>query len=86
MSTDRHTNTPPAPHLSKRRAYNRTGGRAAHETATKAREYYCLECGRRVTQSTDGTGEYGHATDCDHHFQFEFGAARPTGRKWRESP
>lgn len=31
-----------------------------------SREFFCEDCNRRVTEDSDGTGEYGHAKDCDH--------------------
>jgi len=30
-----------------------------------SREYWCVDCGKRVTQELNGDGEYGHK-DCEH--------------------
>lgn len=33
------------------------------------REFYCADCGWRVTLSPDGKREYGHGADCEHKLE-----------------
>jgi hypothetical protein len=60
-----HAHAPPAGHL--------TGERPTDATTTHAadgdREWWCVDCRRRVTRSNDGEGEFGHCRECEHHFQ-----------------
>lgn len=60
-----HAQAPPAAHL--------TGERPAEAANTHdadgSREWWCVDCHRRVTRADDGEGEFGHARECEHHFQ-----------------
>ncbi len=62
--------TPPADHL--KATHN---GNSSNLPAEKPNEWFCRECGNRITISPDGTTEYGHArrdddqsgkTQCSH--------------------
>lgn len=56
--------SPPAPHLTGERP---TGAATTH-SADGDREWWCVDCRRRVTRADDGEGEFGHVRECKHHF------------------
>jgi len=62
------TAKPPAAHLTGKRP---TAASGDHD-AGGAREWWCTECNRRVTEASDAAGEFGHAKSCEHHFTREW--------------
>lgn len=40
--------------------------RGSKLTADGDREWWCVECGRRVTEARERDVEYGHAASCEH--------------------
>lgn len=55
------TGQTPKPHL-----LLESGNAGSDLTADGEREFWCGDCGRRVTISTDHSREYGHNVDCQH--------------------
>lgn len=45
------------------------------DDAVSEREFWCEDCGKRVTVSTDAGREYGHARGCKHSIGQEASAA-----------
>jgi len=53
-------------HLSKSPSSDRSKAKALALNDGKEREYYCRDCGKRVTESASRDHEYGHTRDCEH--------------------
>lgn len=67
-ATDRQS--APSKHL---RTYPRDGSATSMTADPDRNEYFCADCGRRVTVSLDNSGnvarEYGHVRRCEHSIE-----------------